>query len=501
VGCVSTPSLSEGVSTETADLTALVDGCLLPAFDGVTAPDWLIGRLAAGLGGVTLFARNIESTDQVERLTAQLRAANPDVLICVDEEGGDVTRLDVATGSAYPGNFALGAVDDPELTRRVAASIGADLRDVGINVNLGPVADVNSNPDNPVIGVRSFGADPTLVARHSAAYVEGLQSTGVAACTKHFPGHGDTAVDSHHGLPTVSDSPAALAAALEPFRAAIEAGTRAIMTAHIVVPAYGDEPATINRRILDGLLRSELRFDGLVVTDALDMGAIRRGVGDVEGAVRAFAAGADALCLSGREERDVLDAIRAGVVEAVNSGRLSAERLAESADRVRATAAWGQPAGDRYDRSIGLDAARKAIRTTGDVVLRAGDPVVVQLEPQPNMAAGVMPWGVTGPLRALGASPVLVTRSERDGDTDPVQDATGRPVVLVMRDGGRHEWQRVVQKNVCAARPDAVVVEMGIPGPAVLDAAGYIVTHGAGLVNGVAAAELLLGRTSREVPQ
>lgn len=482
------------------ELTRLIDGCLLPAFDGLEAPAWLLDRLADGLGGVTLFARNVESAQQVRRLTAALRAAAPDVLIAIDEEGGDVTRLEVATGSSYPGNLALGVVDDVALTRRVAASIGADLRATGINLNFGPVADVNSNPDNPVIGVRSFGTDAALVARHTVAYVEGLQSAGVAACAKHFPGHGDTATDSHLGLTTAADSPVAVDLALEPFRAAIAAGVRAIMTAHIVLPAYGDEPATINRRLLTGLLRRELGYDGVVVADALDMGAIRRGVGDVEGAVLAFAAGADALCLSSREELDVLDAIRAGVAAAVASGRLSADRLAEAAGRVRALAAWtAAPAEVARDNVIGREVARRAVRACGQVRLAHGDPVVVQLEPVPNMAAGVLPWGVAEPLRALGTDAVLVQVSEESADADPLAGHGGRPVVLVVRDAQRHEWQRAVLQRVCTARPDTVVVEMGLPGMPAPDAAGYLVTQGAGRVNAVAAAELLLGRTYPEV--
>lgn len=482
-----------------AELTGLADACLLPAFDGLTAPDWLLERLASGLGGVTLFARNIDSPEQVAALNAQLRGAAPHVVIAIDEEGGDVTRLEVATGSSYPGNLALGAVDDVDVTRRVAASIGADLRSVGINLNLGPVADVNSNPNNPVIGVRSFGADPELVARHTAAYVEGLQSAGVAACTKHFPGHGDTADDSHHGLPTVSESADALELALEPFRAAIKAGTRAIMTAHIVVPQFGADPATINRRILSDLLRGELGYDGLIVTDALDMGAIRHGVGDVEGAIRAIAAGADALCLSGREEPDVLEAIRSGLVAAVESGRLPEARLRDAADRVRRTATWDAGSVAARDAAVGLEAARRAVRVTGDVRLRGANPIVVQLEPVANMAAGVLPWGVAGPLRALGAEPIAVTLSERESGADPVAARGDRPVVLVLRDAHRHAWQRVVLQRICLARPDTIVVEMGLPGTPAPDAAGQIVTHGAGLVNAVAAAELLLGRMNPEV--
>jgi beta-N-acetylhexosaminidase len=478
------------------ELSLLVDGCLLPAFNGVEAPDWLRGDLADGLGGVTLFARNVESRDQLARLTAQIHSANAGAVIAIDEEGGDVTRLEALKGSSYPGNLALGAVDDADVTRRVAASIGADLVDVGVNLNMGPVADVNSNPGNPVIGVRSFGADAALVSRHTAAYVVGLQTARVIACTKHFPGHGDTADDSHHGLPTVSADPAALALALEPFRAAIAAGTQAIMTAHIVVPMYGDAPATVNPRILTGLLRNELGFDGVIVTDALDMGAIRRTIGDVEGAVLAFAAGADALCLSGREERDVLDAIRKGVAAAVREGRLNADRLAEAVGRVRRAVSWSGGAGAsrvEHDDAVGIDAARRAIRCTGSTGI-AGDPLVVQLEPVANMAAGPVPWGVTEPLRALGVEPVLIQVHEAGSHADlRLEPHSHRPVVLVVRDAHRHAWQRDVVSRVLAARPDAVVVEMGLPGEPVVKAAGCVVTHGAGRANSLAAAEILLG--------
>ena len=224
---------------------------------------------------------------QLRELTGVLRAEG-DVLVGIDEEGGDVTRLEVATGSSYPGNAALGAIDDVELTGRVAASIGADLAEVGVNLNLAPVADVNTNPLNPVIGIRSFGADGELVARHVAASVRGLQSAGVAACAKHFPGHGDTAQDSHHELPVVESLEDA---ALAPFRAAAEAGVQSVMTAHIVVRSLGEAPATMSREILHDLLRVELGYDGLVITDALEMKAIAATVGVEEGAVRAIARG------------------------------------------------------------------------------------------------------------------------------------------------------------------------------------------------------------------
>jgi len=241
-------------------LARLVDGCLLASFHGPTAPDWVLRRFERGLAGVTLFGSNIAGRDGLAALSATLRSAAPDVLVSLDEEGGDVTRIDAAAGSPYPGNAALGAIDDVTLTEQIARSIGAELAALGVNLDLAPCVDVNSNPANPVIGVRSFGADPWLVARHSATFVRGLQSSGVAACAKHFPGHGDTSVDSHLDLPRVdADRETLLQRELVPFRVAIEAGVASIMTSHVLLTALDAErPATVSREILIGLLREEL---------------------------------------------------------------------------------------------------------------------------------------------------------------------------------------------------------------------------------------------------
>ena len=273
-----------------------VYGCLLARFDGPQPPGWLLDWLDRGLAGVLLMARNISSRDQLRTLTRKLREHNPQVLIAADEEGGIVTRVEAATGSSYPGNAALGAIDDVELTRRVAASIGAMLADHGISVDLAPVADTDANPANPVIGVRSFGARPDRVAAHTAAFVHGLQAAGVAACAKHFPGHGRTGADSHLELPSVAATLPELAATdLVPFRAAIAAGVESVMTAHVLFPAIDSVPATLSRRLLHDVLRTDLGFDGVVVTDALEMAAIATPPAD--GAVAALAAGADLLCL------------------------------------------------------------------------------------------------------------------------------------------------------------------------------------------------------------
>src|SRR5262249_10659293 len=204
----------QGVSPE---LERLALACVWPGFPGPEVPDWVRQLLSEGLGGVCLFGWNVRDADQVAELTAALRAENPAVVVSTDEEGGDVTRLEVATGSSFPGNLALGVVDDLSVTAEVGAAIGSLCARVGVNLDLAPVADVNSTPDNPVIGARSFGSDAALVARHVKAFVDGLQRCRVAACAKHFPGHGDTAQDSHLELPRAAGD---LEAALLPFRAA-----------------------------------------------------------------------------------------------------------------------------------------------------------------------------------------------------------------------------------------------------------------------------------------
>ena len=260
-------------------LRRLALAVVLPGFVGTTVPDWLRRRLDDGLAGVCLFGQNVADDAQVTALGAALHDVRPDVLVTADEEGGSVTRLDAAAGSPWPGHASLGALDDLDVTEGVARGLGAAARERGVDVVLGPVVDVGSEPDNPVIGERSFGADPALVGRHGAAFVRGLQDAGVAACAKHFPGHGATRTDSHLDLPVIDvDEATWRARDLAPFADAVAAGVRCVMTAHVVVSCLDDVPATLSGRAL-GLLRTELGFDGVVLTDALDMRAISDGVG------------------------------------------------------------------------------------------------------------------------------------------------------------------------------------------------------------------------------
>ncbi len=473
-----------------------LDGCLLARFDGPVPPHWLRARLDRGLAGVLLFAGNITGPDQLRSLTGQLRAHNPDLIIAVDEEGGIVTRLEAATGSSYPGNAALGAIGRPDVTRQVGQSIGAMLAGYGISLNLAPVADLDGNAASPVVGVRSFGAAPDQVAAHTAAFVAGVQASMVAACAKHFPGHGRAAADSHLELPSVPATLAQLRSAdLVPFRAAIAAGVRSVMTAHVVFPAIDDVPATLSPRLLGTVLRDELGFDGVIVTDALGMAAIGDDARNAAGAVRALAAGADLLCLPAgadaqRTARDTLAA-------AVRAGQLSRSRVMAAADRVRALAAWARPvpAGEP-DPALGAAVACRALLLDGPAgplsappyVLDAGGRISAQLEDSAASLLGLLRAMLPGTDGMRLAGPPVA--SWLDG---ALAAAAGRPLVVAVRDAHRHDWQRELLGRVLDQRPDALVVGTGTVHDRGLAGSAYLGTRGSSRASLTAAASLLAG--------
>ncbi|MGW4651091.1 glycoside hydrolase family 3 protein [Kitasatospora sp. NPDC004289] len=487
---------------------------LQPGFVGTaTPPDWVRRHLADGLGSVALFGRNVIDLKQLAELTAQLRAENPDLLIAIDEEGGDVTRIEAPSGSSWPGNLALGAIDDTALTENVARELARALVACGINHNWAPSADVNSDPRNPVIGVRSFGDDPELCARHTAAWVTGLQSAGVAACAKHFPGHGDTAIDSHLGLPVVDvDVDLLRSRDLPPFLAAIEAGAKSVMTAHIMVPALDPAlPATLSRSVLTDLLRGQMGYQGLIVTDGIEMGAISDTYGMGNGTVRALAAGADAICVGGgHDDEETVLHLRDAIVEGVRSGELAEERLADAAQRVRALGSWArieaQAGQSDPELAIGLRAARRAlkvVRAPGRPFTPVTErPFVASLSAEPNFAVGYeTPWGVSAMLadrfpgtEAASVGPEDATPEAVAATADRLlAGAEGRSLVLVVRDEHRYPWMTALLTRLLAARPDAAVVEMGVP-QAKPAGALYVATHGAARVCGLAAVEVLTGR-------
>jgi beta-N-acetylhexosaminidase len=554
--------VSQDTDVRAADpvLGRLADAILIPPFPGTTAPGWMLDALARGLAGVTLFGQNIAAPGQVRALTAALReaAAGDDPVIAIDEEGGDVTRVAYADGSPYPGNAALGAVDDVLLTQAVYRAIGADLAALGINFDLAPCADVLGAADSPAVGTRSFGADTGLVSRHTAAAVAGLQDAGVAACTKHFPGHGRTGTDTHEAIATIEGGLAELRLVdLPPFEAAIRAGTLAIMPSHLRVPELtGDLPATVSGAALTGLLRGELGFTGVIVSDALEMRATREMFGIPGAGVRAVAAGTDLLCLGRDGSEDDYLAVRDALVAAVRDGTLDGERLEEAADRVarlrgglaRARSAAPAAAGvssdsagpvgagpvgagpvgagpvgagpgpsghGRVGPAVGLVAARRAVQVSGPR-RTLSHPVIIEVEPRENIAAGrfgwgLGPWAPAGSVHRVSASGRLLNGAglgpadhvgpaddaASAADSGPVDAAgilaaaAGRSLVAVVRDAHRDEQTRSLVSALLAARPDLILVEMGLPFWRPPEGTSYLATYGASRASAHAAAELL----------
>jgi len=295
------------------------------------------------LGGVILFRENTVTAAQTTKLVSayQDAAEKYGLLISIDQEGGIVTRLQF--GTDFPGNMALGASRSEALAEKVGKAIGEELNAVGINMNFGPVLDVNNNPDNPVIGVRSFGEDPELVAKLGNAYIKGLHETGTASTAKHFPGHGDTATDSHLGLPEVPhDIDRLKKVELYPFQQAMDGGIDAVMSAHVTFPKIdstkaiskkdGTEiaiPGTLSHKVLTGLMREEMGFKGVIVTDAMNMQAIADHFGPVDAAVRAVKAGTDIVLMPVG-----LESVANGLYDAVKSGDISEDRIAKSVERI-----------------------------------------------------------------------------------------------------------------------------------------------------------------------
>src|SRR5699024_10025564 len=306
-------------------------------------------------GGVILFAENVVETEQTARLVYQMQASQVEsdhlpLLIGIDQEGGIVNRL--GSGTQLPGNMALGATNDPEYSKLAGDIIGCELEALGINVNFAPSGDINNNPKNPVIGLRSFSSDPEIVSEHGLSYIEGIKEHNVAVAAKHFPGHGDTDVDSHFGLPVVDKSfDEFMNNELLPFRAVMDADTDMIMTAHIQFPQLESEtkvsdedgsdillPATLSPAILTDLVRDEMAYEGIVITDALNMEAIANNFGEVETSILSKKAGADILLMPviirSNDDLALLDEVIQGLVDAVESEEIPMDNIDNSVRRI-----------------------------------------------------------------------------------------------------------------------------------------------------------------------
>lgn len=329
----------------TDTLEQLIGQRLMWGFPGLEPTHAILERIAAQqVSGVTLFSDlNTHDAAQVRALTAALQAAargsgQPPLLIGTDQEGGQLMAVGRGT-THFPGNLALGATDSSELAYEVGHALGRELAAMGVNVNYAPVCDVNTNPQNPVVGTRSFGEEPALVGRLAAAMVEGLQAAGVAATAKHFPGHGDTATDSHYGTPILPHGEARLEQVeWSPFGAAIEAGTRLVMTAHVALPevdAVPNLPATLSRYLMSHVLREKLGFEGVIISDAMGMGAIDNWFVDMMAAVLA---GVDLLLLDGDAERQAT--VYQNLLHAARRGIFEKTELAASARRIQNLKSW-----------------------------------------------------------------------------------------------------------------------------------------------------------------
>ncbi len=286
-------------------------------------------------GGVILFSRNLESIEQMVELTNDLQSCSPHspLLISIDQEGGRVSRLPKGF-TIFPPCDLLGRCNSTELAYAAAATTARELRAAGVNMNMAPVLDVNSNPANPVIGDRAFGTTPDMVCELGCATTAGLQDNKVVACGKHFPGHGDTSVDSHKELPVVEAARERLEAIeLPPFRLAVAQGVASLMTAHVLYRALDNEfPATLSPAIITHFLRQELQYDGVVLTDDLEMRAIIDHYGVEDAAVRAVLAGCDVLLIC--KDRDLEIAAFTAIERAVAAGTISTERLSLSVARI-----------------------------------------------------------------------------------------------------------------------------------------------------------------------
>ena len=318
-----------------------------------------------GLGAVILFSRNIiGGPDQVASLVAELksRAARRPLLVCIDHEGGRVSRMREGF-TPIPSMRVLGREiersGDFSLAREAGRIMGRELRAVGIDLNFAPVVDVDTNPDNPVIGDRSLSRDPAVVARAAAEIVRGVQEEGVAACCKHFPGHGDTSVDSHYGLPAVDHATDRLERVeLPPFKAGIEAGAACVMTAHVIARAIDPRlPATISRPVLQGLLREKLGFGGVIVSDDFEMQALAGHFSFDEAVIEGVVAGLDMLCIchTPQRQREAIEQIASNIPES---------RLRESGARIETLRSrfWRGPTDGVNPAAVGANAHREILQ-------------------------------------------------------------------------------------------------------------------------------------------
>ncbi len=429
------------------------------------------------IGNVILFERNVENAAQLRSLCAELQKdikgwTGLPALIAIDQEGGRVVRLP-ADATNVPGAMAIASTGKPEHAYAAGRLAALELRALGINFNLAPVLDINNNPRNPVINVRSYGDTAEVVEKFGVQMMKGLKAGGVLACVKHFPGHGDTEVDSHIGLPSIAKSLAELEQLeLRPFRKAVAQGAESVMTSHILFPMLEPEPvpATMSRKVITGLLKERLGFKGLVVTDCLEMDAIRKHYGTARGAVGALKAGVHMLLISHTPEL-VIEAVKA-IEAAVRSGELPMEAIDEAVARILACKSkYGASTGSQQMLDeVGCETHRRAASSMskGSICLVRG-----KLEPIQAGGSGTMFIGAA-PYRADLASSAT---SKGVGFAEAMGTAFAAAHATVSSNPGETEWKSVVER----AKPyERVVIGLynAVDNPGQLALANQLVKNG-----------------------
>lgn len=452
-------------------------GILSPGFGGTEIPDYIRGYLEAGLGGITLFGSNTPDLITTAELIKEIRSINPDVIISIDEECGDVTRLWAKSGSPFPSPFAMGRVSDLSFTEAVFEQLGVNLAQLDIDLTFGPVLDLAVSNDNPIVGVRSFGADPELVSRHGAAAIRGLARSGVSMAPKHFPGHGQTSADSHLDLPTIDASLQELMQEdLLPFMAAIEEGAPAIMMGHLLIPSVDAKPVSLSEVWISEILRTRLEFHGVVVTDALDMGALG-GLANIHlSAISAIRAGANLLCLSGIQDQSDLLARILNLADSELTNE-DLEKIYISKQKLQKL----RGRGSKVSNPKPFDTGRlvEGFEIFGSPRLEVESTAVLSIGAEPTIAAGTISWGLEGSLTSLGHE---ITEFD-----------TAKNQIVEFRDAWRDE--KVLDRLLMlrAHHPTAIFVDFGWPTYS-FSAENLVRTFGATRAHADAVAKLLLAK-------
>ena len=385
-----------------------------PGFGGTSIPEWIKPWLDNGLGSITLFGSNTPTLESTHQLIQELRSYNQNLVIAIDEEGGDVTRLFVREGSRYPTPALLGKCDDEELTYSSYRSLGTLLRELGVNLSYAPVADVVAVHNNPIVGVRSFGTTADLVSRHVVQAVVGLQDSGVGACIKHFPGHGAVVEDSHHSLPRI-------------------------------------------RMSKGEYLRGSLGFKGLIVTDALDMGALG-GVPRIhESALQALLAGSNLLCFSGLgDQSQIVQASFVRIKDALKTAEITSDHLVGIASPVRDFNSKILVSAEEK-REVDFDNLALGMHKSGSVSIKNPDINLIEIGTKPTIAAGDVSWGIHRELRAAGVK-FEIHSSDSEGALK-----SDKQLVVAFRDAYRDSQLLATLQNLQKRKPDAIFIDMGWP--------------------------------------